>query len=161
MRICGLWWFYCSHSGGWMPLSCGGEHWWGRWGQVGRPSIEAGPSRDNGIVTMLICTQPPVTSSCWPTHNQGHHLPLLMQPSTHRLSFISVSEVTFPCSQISFLGPVPSLQWPRETSRSLCFLSAFRTLNPCIGCPLSRLWSISINCTWTCNISHHCHRGFS
>lgn len=67
-----------------MPLSCGGEHWWGRWGQVGRPSIEAGPSRDNGIVTMLICTQPPVISSCWPTHNQGTICPSYapLHPST-------------------------------------------------------------------------------
>lgn len=160
MRICGLWWFYCSHSGGWMPLSCGGAHWWGRWGQVGRPSIEAGPSRDNGIVTMLICTQPPVISSCWPTHNQGHHLPFLCTPppivchSYLCLRWLSHAPRS-PSSAVSRLcGDLGKPQ-------SLLFSFSLQNIEPLHWLPSVWLWSISINCTWTCNISHHCHRGFS
>lgn len=85
----------------------------GCWGQVRRASIEPGANCDNSVVTMLICTQPPVTSVKSPiSHHvpKGTICPFLCIPSTPPVSsrpFRSIPEVTFPCHQISPPHPCP------------------------------------------------------
>lgn len=128
-----------SHNGGWMPASHparegnnntrAGEENTGKGcrGHVRRASIEAGANCDNSVVTMLICTQPTVTSVKNPlSHHapKGTICPFLCIPSTPPISsrpFRSISEVTFPCHQSSLPHPCPSPPWPWWTSQSSPF----------------------------------------
>lgn len=103
-----------SHNGDWMPASHpaveGNNNTQAReentgkgcWGQVRRACIEPGASCNNGVVTMLIYTQPPSNlckNSRPPPCTQGHHLPLLMHP-------LHPSRL-FPSIQIHLWGDFP------------------------------------------------------
>lgn len=113
-----------SHNGDWMPPSqparegnnntlAGKNTGKGCRGQVRSAPIEAGAKCDNSVVTMLICTQPTVTSVKTPISHptpKGTICPFLCIPSNPPDSshpFRSISEVTFPCHRRSPRHPGP------------------------------------------------------